>query len=133
MNDRLYITINSFSYLTTGIPADNSGNHGGFVFDCRCLPNPGREEMYKSSTGKDEAVIDYFQRYSLVSQYLDHVKAILTIAVDNYLERGFSHLMISFGCTGGQHRSVYCAEVIYEYLKSKPVVLKINHLELDKT
>ncbi|MBN1155225.1 ATP-binding protein [candidate division KSB1 bacterium] len=131
MNDPLHIMINSFSYHQSGIPCDDSGNNGGFVFDCRCLPNPGREEKYKSSTGRDPDVIEYFRSRPVVSQYLSNVKAIIDIAVDNYIERGFSQLMISFGCTGGQHRSVYCAEAIYEHLQNKRVLVQIHHLEFE--
>jgi len=128
----LVVRINSFSFHNSGIPPDTSGNNGGFVFDCRLLPNPGREEKYKILTGKDKEVIDYFAQYKIVDDFLDHVSKIVDYAVDNYQSRSFSDLMISFGCTGGQHRSVFCAERLAEYLKRKGVSVKINHVELEK-
>ncbi|MDP2237514.1 MAG: RNase adapter RapZ [Bacteroidales bacterium] len=106
----LTIQLSSFSYKKKGIPYDQSGNGGGFVFDCRALPNPGREAGYKMQTGKDPAVIAFLEKHNVVSVFLDHVFSILRITIDDYTQRKFSNLMISFGCTGGQHRSVYCAE-----------------------
>ena len=127
---KLTVTINSFSFKK-GYPSDFSGNGGGFVFDCRALPNPGREPEFKTKTGRDWEVIDYLMAKPPVHVFLDHVKAIIGQSVDNYRERHFSNLMVSFGCTGGQHRSVFFAQTIYDWLKATypDVHLKLNHIE----
>lgn len=117
--ETLTINVNSFSYKKGGIPEDLSGNGGGFVFDCRLLPNPGRETRYKMLTGRDKEVIEFLQKHQEVDAFLDHVKAILTQSIDNYSARDFKHLMVNFGCTGGQHRSIYCAETITAWLRKK--------------
>jgi len=129
-NSKLTVTINSFSFKK-GYPNDFSGNGGGFVFDCRALPNPGREPEFKTKTGRDWEVIDYLMAKPQVHVFLDHVKGIIGQSVDNYIERHFSNLMISFGCTGGQHRSVFFAQTIYEWLKTTypDINLKLNHIE----
>ena len=130
LNSQLTVTINSFSFKK-GYPSDFSGNGGGFVFDCRALPNPGREPEFKTKTGRDWEVIDYLMAKPPVLIFLDHVKGIIGQSVDNYLERHFSNLMVSFGCTGGQHRSVFFAQTIYEWLKATypDIHLKLNHIE----
>jgi len=127
---KLTVTINSFSFKK-GYPTDFSGNGGGFVFDCRALPNPGREPEFKTKTGRDWEVIDYLMAKPPVHIFLDHVKGIVGQSVDNYRERHFSNLMVSFGCTGGQHRSVFFAQTIYEWLKTTypDIHLKLNHIE----
>ncbi len=122
----------SFSFHQTGVPKDNSGNNGGFVFDCRFLPNPGREEQYKKQTGRDESVIEYFSKYHSVASFLNSVFAIVDAAVANYQDRGFSNLMVNFGCTGGQHRSVYSAENLALYLEEKGIKVELEHIELKK-
>ena len=130
LNSKLTVTINSFSFRK-GYPNDFSSNGGGFVFDCRALPNPGREPEFKTKTGLDWEVIDYLTAKPPVHVFLDHVKGIVSQSVDNYIERHFSNLMISFGCTGGQHRSVFFAQTIYEWLKKTypDIHLKLNHIE----
>ena len=130
LNSKLTVTINSFSFKK-GYPNDFSGNGGGFVFDCRALPNPGREPEFKAKTGRDWEVIDYLMAKPPVHVFLDHVKGIVGQSVDNYRERHFSNLMVSFGCTGGQHRSVFFAQTIYEWLKATypDIHLKLNHIE----
>ena len=127
---KLTVTVNSFSFRK-GYPNDFSGNGGGFVFDCRALPNPGREPEFKTKTGRDWDVIDYLMAKPPVHVFLDHVKSIVTQSVENYKERHFSNLMVSFGCTGGQHRSVFFAQTIYEWLKATypDIHLKLNHIE----
>jgi len=129
---KLIVQINSFSYHLSGIPEDTTGHNGGFIFDCRFLPNPGREAKYKKITGKDEKVIRYFLKHKTVNEFLQHVSKIVEMAIENYKSRNFTNLMISFGCTGGQHRSVYCAERLAEYLKEKQVSVKLHHIELEK-
>ena len=125
----LTLHIRSFSYKN-GIPPDEWGNGGGFVFDCRALPNPGRESRFKELTGQDKPVIDYLQREESVIDFLGSVRNITQNAVKNYLERGFTNLMISFGCTGGQHRSVYCAEKLAKHLEKEfDVTIDLMHQE----
>jgi len=123
-NQGLTVTIHSFSYKEA-VPTDKSGNGGGFVFDCRCLPNPGRYEEYKKLTGKDQSVIDYLNDKQEVNDFFEHTKSIINIAVKNYLDRKFRHLTVCYGCTGGQHRSVYFAERLQNYLE-KNYTLKIE-------
>ena len=132
-DDKLRITINSFSY-NAGIPIDLSGNGGGFVFDCRSLNNPGRHNEFKMLTGKDKPVIDFLNKENNVKEFLSNVYSIVEPAINNYKERGFKHLMINFGCTGGQHRSVYCAENFANLLnKQDNIKVVVNHTELEKT
>lgn len=128
----LTVEITSFSYLKYGYPKDSSGHGGGFVFDCRSLPNPGRHEEYKAITGKDQAVIDFLRKEQAVEDYLQYVYRIVGQAVDNYLIRNFDHLSVNFGCTGGQHRSVYCAEKLYAYLRENyRISVSLSHKMLD--
>ena len=127
---KLTVTVNSFSFKK-GYPSDFSGNGGGFVFDCRALPNPGREPEFRTKTGRDWEVVDYLMAKPPVHVFLDHVKAVIGQSVDNYRERHFSNLMVSFGCTGGQHRSVFFAQTIYEWLKATypDIHVVVNHIE----
>lgn len=115
----LKIEIHSFSYKKGGIPKDNTGNGGGFIFDCRGILNPGRLEEFKQQTGCDVGVKDFLESQTDMPKFLDLVKNIISINIDNYLGRDFEHLQINFGCTGGQHRSVYCAEQIAAFIKKK--------------
>ncbi len=126
---QLLITVSSFSYKE-GYPIDYSGNGGGFVFDCRGINNPGRRPDFSMLTGRDKAVMDYLETSSRVGEFLQHVFDTLDISVGNYIERGFTSLSVAFGCTGGQHRSVYCAEQTAHYLSKKYAVnIRLVHRE----
>lgn len=115
----LLVKINSFSYLKTGYPKDDTKNGGGFVFDCRGILNPGRVEEFKTQTGQDKPVKDYLEQQTKMPDFLNSVYNIIDIAVEDYITRGFESLMINFGCTGGQHRSVYAADAVARHLKNK--------------
>lgn len=130
---RLIVRIQSFSYKR-GIPWDEKGHGGGFVLDCRALPNPGRYPEYATSTGNDENVITFLQKEEDVSLFLKNVFEIIDQAVMNYQKRNFTDLMVAFGCTGGQHRSVYCANQLNNYLKEKyKIDVEVRHREQEMT
>ena len=127
-HEELTVDVMSFSYRR-GIPDDYSGNGGGFVFDCRALHNPGRYEPYKKLCGYDEPVIRFLEEQSRIGEFLENVYAITDMMVENYKERGFKHIQICFGCTGGQHRSVYCAEHTARHIAEKfKVKVVVNHI-----
>lgn len=115
---RLEVTVWSFSYRK-GIPADETSNGGGYVWDCRGIHNPGRYDAYKPLTGLDEAVIGFLEQDGEITAFLKHVYAVAERHVEVYIKRGFEHLMFAFGCTGGQHRSVYSAQHLGQYLSDK--------------
>ena len=132
VSDRLTVRISSFSYKK-GIPKDPSGNGGGFVFDCRAIHNPGKYAEYKHLTGKDPQVQEFLETKSTIAGFLAPVISLVSHSVEVYSLRGFSHLCVSFGCTGGQHRSVYAAEKLADYLKNNyPVTVVLQHIEQDK-
>ena len=131
--DKLVARIFSFSFHRGGPPKDETGHGGGFIFDARSLPNPGREERFKSLTGKDTPVIDYLRQHKSVDEYLKNAEALVDASISNYQSRGFKSLTASFGCTGGQHRSVYLAEQLAKHLRAKDgVEVVLRHIELEK-
>lgn len=111
----LTVKVMSFAYKK-GIPNDTTGNGGGFIFDCRAVNNPGKYERYKPFTGLDEPVVAFLENDGEITEFLSHCNALVDASVRRYIERGFSNLMVAFGCTGGQHRSVYCAQHLAERL-----------------
>lgn len=124
---KLKIVINSFSYKK-GIPKDNSEHGGGFVFDCRGILNPGRTEQYKKLSGKDASVIEYLRSETKMNQFLENVYNTVDIVVEDFMIRGFDSLSVNFGCTGGQHRSVYAAEQLAKHLMDKyKLKTEVNH------
>ena len=127
--NNLTVTIYSFSFKK-GLPVDESGNGGGYVFDCRGTHNPGKYEQYKSLTGLDQPVIDFLEQDGEILTFLNAVYALVDHHVERFLERDFTHLQVSFGCTGGQHRSVYCAESLARHLHDKyNVTIHLIHRE----
>ena len=125
----LTVTVQSFSYKR-GIPEDPSGHGGGFVFDCRFIHNPGLYEPYKNLTGRDEPVINFLQQHSSVEEFLNQVYLLVDPAIENYIERSFTNLTVNFGCTGGQHRSVYTADQLAKHIREKyGLNVVVNHIE----
>ncbi|MBO0912676.1 MAG: phosphotransferase, partial [Acidobacteria bacterium] len=129
----LTVRIYSFSFHRGGAPRDETGNGGGFVFDGRAIPNPGREEQFKNLTGRDAPVIEFLDQQESAQQFLAHARSLVDASVSEYQRRGFKNLMVAFGCTGGQHRSVYLAEQLAKHLREKNgVAVVIHHRELEK-
>jgi aminoglycoside/choline kinase family phosphotransferase len=125
----LTVRVQSFAYKN-GLPGDDTGHGGGFVFDCRALPNPGRLDAYKAQTGNDPEVVQFLEQKTEVVSFLVRIRDLIGQVIENYQRRNFSHLQISFGCTGGQHRSVYCANMLAKYLSDKyPVKVEVAHRE----
>ncbi|HEX2607564.1 MAG TPA: RNase adapter RapZ [Flavisolibacter sp.] len=125
----LVVRICSFSYRK-GIPEDDTGNGGGFVFDCRGIDNPGRHEQYKEIHGRDKPVMEYLERQTRMQDFLNSVFDIVDISVEEYIKRGFTNLAVNFGCTGGQHRSVYSADALARHLRNKyKVKIDLCHRE----
>lgn len=128
----LSVQVNSFSYKN-GIPKDKSSHGGGYVFDCRGLLNPGRYAAYKHLTGRDAAVQQFLQSETKMPEFLEHVFSLVSINVEDYLARGFEHLSVSFGCTGGQHRSVFAAEQLAAHLSNQyNIPVTLNHLNEER-
>jgi RNase adaptor protein for sRNA GlmZ degradation len=133
VTEKLVVRIFSFSFHRGGPPKDESGHGGGFIFDARSLPNPGREERFKALTGKDAPVIDYLNQQESVHQYFANVKSLVDASISNYQSRGFKNLTVSFGCTGGQHRSVFLAEQLAKHLRGKEgIEVVLRHTQLEK-
>jgi aminoglycoside/choline kinase family phosphotransferase len=128
-NERLSVTITSFSYKRE-IPIDLADNGGGYVFDCRGLNNPGRLLDFKLLNGRNTEVINFLKLNSKVDDYMSHIYPLVDSTIETYLKRGFKNLMINFGCTGGQHRSVYCADEMFKYVKNKyDINVFLSHIE----
>ena len=128
---RLEVSIYSFAYKK-GVPVDTSGNGGGYVFDCRAVNNPGKYEYYRQFNGMDKEVIKFLEDDGEILFFLDNVYRLVDVHVKRFIERKFTHLQVCFGCTGGQHRSVYCAEHLAEHLAKKfDIKISITHRELD--
>ena len=132
--DQLTINVMSFGFKN-GLPEDKTENGGGFVFDCRGNHNPGRYEKYKKLTGRDQPVIDFFKEHGDIDVFIENIKTVISPTIETYIRRGFTSLMICFGCTGGQHRSVYSAEHIARYIHEKygvKVILKHRELGIEE-
>jgi aminoglycoside/choline kinase family phosphotransferase len=129
---KLTVRVQSFSFRG-GAPTDEKGHGGGYVFDCRSLPNPGRQAEFAKLNGRDAEVIAFLRKEAEVERFLKHAYALIDQSVENYQSRNFTDLMVSFGCTGGQHRSVYCAEALARHLREKyDAVVEVGHRELEK-
>ena len=128
----LTVQVSSFSYKN-GIPKSSSQHGGGYVFDCRGILNPGRYAAYKHLTGNDELVRQFLERETRMPDFMNHVFALVSLNVEDYMARGFEHLDVSFGCTGGQHRSVFAANQMAEYLRSRyNLDVTVTHLNEKK-
>jgi RNase adaptor protein for sRNA GlmZ degradation len=126
----LVVFIKSFSFLKSGYPKNESTNGGGFVFDCRGILNPGRVEQHKKETGRDKPVQDYLLEKTRMEEFLAGVFNAVDISVEDYIKRNFEVLEVNFGCTGGQHRSVYAADALARHLKNKYAVkVSVKHVE----
>ena len=129
----LVVRVTSFSYKKTSYPEDNTSNGGGFAFDCRGIENPGRYDEYKKLTGRDKPVIEFLKQQASMTAFLQHTFALVDASVENYIERGFDNLSVNFGCTGGQHRSVYSADAMAKHLSDKyGVKVNLEHIEQEK-
>ncbi|MFQ5823484.1 MAG: phosphotransferase [bacterium] len=128
----LTVRIQSFSYKQ-GLPKEDTGHGGGFIFDCRSLPNPGRIVKFTHQTGNDPEVISFLENKEEVHSFMTRVRDLINQVVENYQGRNFSHLSVAFGCTGGQHRSVYCANLLAKHLGDKyQVNVEVTHRDLEK-
>lgn len=134
-SENLVINISSFSFKKLGIPIDISGNGGGFVFDCRALPNPGRYKELEDFTGMEKPVIDFLKEKKEMDSFLSNCFNLSKDSIENYLDRGFKNLQINFGCTGGKHRSVYGAEWMSRKLKdyfNDKISIELRHHQIEK-
>ena len=126
----MLLDLYSFGFRRSGIPSDESSHGGGFVFDCRCLPNPGKLEEYQALTGLDTSVQEWLEAKEVTAMFLNHVKGTLELSVKRYITRDFERLMVSCGCTGGQHRSVYVAEKLHKHFAGYPgLSVQLTHTE----
>ena len=126
----MLLDLYSFGFRRSGIPSDESGHGGGFVFDCRCLPNPGKLEEYQALTGLDTSVQAWLEAKKETAMFLNHLQGTLELSVKRYIARDFERLMVSWGCTGGQHRSVYIAEKLRTHFAGHPgLSIRLTHTE----
>ena len=124
----MVVKVCSFSYRKQ-LPEDNSGNGGGFLFDCRGILNPGRVDSMKTQTGRDKEVKDFLEQQTKMPEFLNSAMDVVDITVEEYIKRGFESLLVGFGCTGGQHRSVYAADAMVRHLKNKfKVKIELKHI-----
>jgi RNase adaptor protein for sRNA GlmZ degradation len=130
MVEGLTVDVCSFSYRC-GLPEDTSGNGGGFVFDCRAIHNPGRYDAYKPFTGRDASVVAFLDATEGMALFLDKVYALVDQSIERYIARRFTHLSVAFGCTGGQHRSVYAADHLAVHLSERwpQITVRLTHRE----
>jgi RNase adaptor protein for sRNA GlmZ degradation len=125
----LIVKITSFSYKK-GLPVDTTEHGGGFLFDCRSIHNPGRYEEYKKLTGLDKPVIDFLDKEKEMDHFIENSFSLVDKAIEKYLSCGFNYISVGFGCTGGQHRSVYSAQKLFNYIKNKyNIIVEVNHRE----
>lgn len=129
LGGKLLVNISSFSYKK-GLPVDSTEHGGGYIFDCRAIHNPGRYEEYKKLNGTDKEVIKFLDKEEEMQNFLQNVYSLIDKHIEKYLKRNFDYLAVHFGCTGGQHRSVYAAEHLFEYIRKKyNVKITLNHRE----
>ncbi len=128
----MQVHVYSFSYAFTGIPADPYGHGGGFVFDCRLLPNPIDDDKLAPFTGREDPVKEFLAAQPSVVNFLASVAQLVDVSVEEYPRRGYEHLTVCFGCTGGWHRSVYCAEWMYARLREKGCDVTLQHVALEE-
>jgi RNase adaptor protein for sRNA GlmZ degradation len=129
MSETLTIDIFSFGFQKSGIPKDESGNQGGYVFDCRSLPNPYNDERLRPLSGRDVEIILYFSEHPQVDRFIRRAFDFVKNHAEVFEQRGFAHIMVSFGCTGGQHRSVFCAEQLAKLFAGSNYIVKITHTD----
>lgn len=130
MKSNLKVQIYSFGFRKSGIPEDTTGNGGGFVFDCRAIENPGRLEKFRQQTGLDKEVIDFLEARPEAHEFLSHTDKLIEMMISFFVKRNFEHLMLSFGCTGGRHRSVFCAEKTAGKLVSQGIDVDVFHKDI---
>jgi RNase adaptor protein for sRNA GlmZ degradation len=125
----LHISIKSFGYHRSGVPKEDDAHGGGYIFDCRGLPNPGRSIEYQFLTGQDDRVIRYLESFPQVEQFYQHTRALVKQHADAFAERGFEKMSVAYGCTGGQHRSVYFGERLASDLKTLGYHVSLDHVD----
>ena len=128
--ESLKISVYSFGFQKSGIPENDNGDGGGFVFDCRFLPNPFHDLKLRDFTGLDSDIINFFSEYRSVKSFIEDCVRMVEKAAESYLERRFLNLQVSFGCTGGRHRSVYCAEEFCRIMTAKGYNVTVEHTEI---